>query len=549
MKELFSYLKHTSKLFHKMSGENFHICNPKTPKIAGYRNIHSKNELESIKDIQNKIFLLNIHLNWQGRTLSSDYGFEIANYIRTYIKSLLPIIFYSPIQKEYFEYKSKTSLKYKLLFGRGSAFLEEPFSLKELTDTIKNIPSLSESSLHDVVTMLADVKGVVLDRLNHNLKFGDDPLLYFNEVEPYLTEKQKLLIGFEEYRQKLVEFSREGNEPLFYDTKEAFLSICNTNLTEKGKDAPELPSQKFKILVVEDVETELENVAGYLGKNFEVLSVREADEAIKLLDQDLSNEILAVIADWRLYTDKSQTYWQKYQGYEVLDAASKTGIRALFALTSQADFVVHQIRNTMGFKFSLLKKQNVKKPEQWYLFSDVLYAGCVDALSELSEMPSSANWHKNVKGISYKEVYFQKKQSLEADAFFESVWDKADEVWNYLMKESKTDYKNIKLIRELFGLEVPKKNLNLFIVFVLRLIWLGFIFKLEKETFGKYQDEANDQFMKAFRIISKGNWRGYIAGSDVNVELNKICLTKKDVQQKKILPHERAWLIKNKIIQ
>lgn len=527
----------------------FHVCNPNTPKSQGCKNINSQKELLEVKDEKDAAFLLNIHLNWTEHPLSSNYGFEIASYIRTYKKSLLPIIFYSPIQKKYFEYKSKTSLKYKLLFGRGSAFLEEPFSLTELTDTIKNTQPLSESSLHDVVTMLADVKGVVLDRLNHNLKFGEDPLRYFNEVEPYLTEKQKTLVGFEEYRQKLIEFSQAGNEPLFNDTKEAFLSICNTNLTEKGKDAPELSSQKFKILVVEDVESELENVAGYLGKNFKVISVREAEEAIKILDQDLSNEILAVIADWRLYTDKSQTYWQKYQGYEVLEAASKTGFRALFALTSQADFVVHQIRNTLGFKFSLLKKQNIKKPEQWYLFSDILYAGCVDALSELSEMPSSANWHKNVKGISYKELYFQKKQSLESDAFFESVSDKADEVWDYLMKESKTDYKNIKLIRELFGLEVPKQNLNLFIVFVLRLVWLGFTYKLEKETFGKYQDEANDQFMKAFRIISKRNWRGYIAGSDVNVELNKMCLTKKDVQQKKILPHERTWLIKNKIIQ
>ncbi len=117
------------------------------------------------------------------------------------------------------------------------------------------------------------------------------------------------------------------------------------------------------------------------------------------------------------------------------------------------------------------------------------------------------------------------------------------------MKESETDYKNIKLIRELFGLEVPKKNLSLFVVLVLRLIWLGFTYKIEGESVGKYQDEANDQFMKAFRVISKGNWRGYIAGSDVNVELNKICLTRKDVQQKKILPHERVWLVKNKIIK
>lgn len=304
-----------------------------------------------MEEDENTVFLLHIHLAWGEMRLSSDYGFEIANYIRTYKKSLSPIIFYSCIQKKYFEYKSKTSLKYNLLFGRGSAFLEAPFKSTELTNTVKNVPPLSRSSLHDLVTMLADVKGLVLDRLNHNLKFGCDPLQYFSEVEPYLTEKQKALVGFDEYLQELIKLSSEGNEPSFYDTKEAFLSICNTNLTEGGKDAPELPSQKHKILVIEDVKTELEDVTFYLEKHFSVISVGDGEEAVNTLNEDVSNEILAVISDWRLYTDKSQLYWQKYQGYEVLEVASKTGFRALFALTSQADFVVHHIRNTLGLSF------------------------------------------------------------------------------------------------------------------------------------------------------------------------------------------------------
>jgi CheY-like chemotaxis protein len=531
----------------------YHICNSKAPEPAGCKNIYSQEELLEVGEEDNAIYLLNIHLNWNGRSLSSDYGFEVANYLRTYKRSLLPIIFYSWIQREYFEYKSKKSLKYNLLFGRGAAFLESPFNRTEITNTIKNVPPLSQSALHDVVTMLADVKGIVLDRLNHNLKFGCDPRQYFDEVEPYLTERQKILVGFEEYRQKLISLTKDDNEPAFHDTKEAFLSICNTILTERGKDVSEPPSQKYKILIVEDVEIELKDVTNYLEKNFTVVSINDGEEAIKILSRDLSNEILAVISDWRLYTDGSRSYWQKYQGYEVLEAASKTGSRALFALTSQADFVVHHIRNALGFKFTLLKKQNLKSPdkspEQWLLFSDLLHSGCADALSIISEMPGSKNWYKSVNGVSYKELYLQKKQSLEATAFFASVTNKADEIWDYLKKESRNNFKDIGLLKDLYGLEIPKKNLNLFPVLVLRMIWLGLWYELYGESIEKDRDEINHRLMRVYRIVCTGSWRGEILDNRANVELNKLCLTINDIQQRKILPDERAWLSKNGLVE
>lgn len=526
----------------------YHICNPTSSELTGWENICSQEDLLGIKEEENAIFLLNIHLSWDGRRLSSDYGFEVANFIRTYKKSLSPIMFYSWIQREYFEHKSRTSLKYNLLFGRGAAFLEAPFSHIQLADAINSIPPLSQSALHDVVTMLADVKGIVLDKLNHNLKFNRDPLPHFEEVEPYLTEKQKLLVGFEEYRQKLSSLAVKGDEQAFRDAKEAFLSICNTNLTERGKDAPEQLTQKHKILVVEDVESELTKVTHHLGKNFSVVPTHDGEEAVNILNGDTSNEILAVISDWRLYRDESQSYWQKYQGYEVLEAASKTGSRALFALTSQADFVVHHIRNTLGFKFTLLKKQNLRSPEQWTLFSDLLSAGCAGALSIISEMPGSAKWQKPVNGISYKELYLQKKQTLESELFFASVASKADEIWEYLIRNSQNNFRDIGLLRHLYGLEIPKKNLNLFTVLVLRLVWLGLWYKLNGGSVKKDREEVKDQLMRVYKIVCTGNWRGEIRPNNANVELNKLCLTINDIQQKKILPDERAWLIRHGLI-
>jgi CheY-like chemotaxis protein len=530
----------------------YHICNPATPEHAGFKNICSQKELQDLKvEDDNAAFLINIHLNWGGRGLDSDYGFEVATHIRTYRKSLLPIIFYSWAPKELFEHKSKKSLKYHLIYGRGSAFLKAPFSIAQLADTVAGTPPLTQSSLHDVVTMLADVKGLVLDKLNHNLRFGHDPLLYFGEVEPYLTEKQKALVGFEEYRRKLIRLSAGGDEQTFREAKDAFLSLCNTTLTESGRAIPEPPAQKHKILVVEDAESELREVTRYLKRSFTVVPVSHAEEAVKILSGDSSNEILAVISDWRLYTDASQSYWQKYQGYEVLEAASKTGSRALFALTSQADFVVHHIRNALDFKFTLIKKQNLKlpdeNPEQWLLFSDILHSGCAEALTVIAEMPSSVNWHNSETGVSYKELYLQKKQSLEG--FFASVANQADEIWNYLIKQHETNFKHSEDIRVRFGLEVPRESLDLFPVLVLRMIWLALWYKLYGDSVEKNRDEVKTRLSKVFKIICRGGGFSGIIGSADNQELFKLCLTLRDIQQKKILPDERDWLIRKGLIR
>lgn len=523
-----------------MSKLYFHISNPDTPEQSDCKNICSKKELDDIDNREDAIFILNIHLNWDGRKLSDNYGFDIANYIRTLKRSLSPIIFYSPIQKEYFEYKSRTNLKYKLLFGRGSSFIESPFTKGDLAEVVENTPRLNQSSLHDVVTMLADVKGIVLDRLNHNLKFKADISKYFDEIEPYLTEKQKSLVGFYEFREKLLDSNKESNETEFLEIKDSFLSVCNAQLTEKGKDIPEIPPQKYKILVIEDVKEELDKALQNLEKNFEVIALTNAEKAIKILKKDTTNEILAVISDWRLYEGSSQTYWQKYQGYEVLDAASKSGIRALFALTSQADFIVHHIRNTLGFKFSLMKKQNLKNSDQWSLFSDLIYSGCVEVISKISDMPGSKNWSNDVEGVSYKSIYQQKLSSVENDVFFSLVNSKANEVWEYLMNEFDKGFSDLKQIKYLFGLEVPKKPLNLSKVLTLRLIWLGLSYKLETEKIPN--DNTFDKpIAKVYKIICTGFY-GYPSDNEINVELNKVCLTNRDIQQKKLLPHEQIWL-------
>ena len=373
-----------------MSKQYFHICNPTTPEPTSCKNIISKAELEAIINDSNFVYLIYVHLNWEGRKLSSNYGFDIANFIRTKTKSFSPIIFYSPIQQKYFETKSEKEIKYKILFGRGSAFIESPFKEQQLTKLAESLQPLNKASLHDVATMLCDLKGIVIDKLNHDLKFNADVDAVIAKVSPYLSAEQKRLIGLEKFTTEIKKSIKTNQEYEFNDLKSSFILLCNQKLIPKGENISNENRTKYKVLFVDDLQEELVKVKNYLGKEYEIEVATTGASAIQILKDDTKNKIVAVVSDWRLFMDaKQKTYWQPLQGYEVLDFAAKNGIRSLFTITSQADFVVHHIRNLMGIRFSLFKKENLTTADQWKVLSDVLFESCEQAFKLRYSIPLS----------------------------------------------------------------------------------------------------------------------------------------------------------------
>jgi len=562
----------------------FHICNPATPEPTGCKNIVSKAELELIKNDSNSVYLIHIHLNWEGRKLSSNYGFDIANHIRTKTKSFSPIIFYSPIQKEYFEAKSEKEIKYKILFGRGSSFIESPFKEQQLTKLADSLQPLNKASLHDVATMLCDLKGIVIDKLNHDLKFDADVDEIIGKATPYLTAKQRELIALDDFIATIKQSIKDKKESNFNNAKIQFIALCNQELTAKGQEKPKKDSTKYKVLFVDDLKEELDKVQKYLGDKFIIEIATTGEKAIQILKDDTGNIIKSVVSDWRLFIDaKQKTYWQPLQGYEVLDFAAKTGIRSLFALTSQADFVVHHLRNLMGIRFSLFKKENLTTADQWNVFSDALSEGCLEAEQRISNIPDSDNWAKNERAIDIEEVKRIRKKNPERNIFkkefkkgdeiicvsytslheqylayhhsqnwqtlFKKVDEKASEVWQYLIELYKNDkgYKGVDILRNKFDLETPKDSL-LFPVLVLRRIWIAlwyFHFGSQKEMSPK---EITDNSKFIFGVIhNQGNHN--FEGNKQAGEQTKLCVSIPQVRNKDILPEEKAWLIKWSLLE
>lgn len=512
-----------------MSKNYFHICNSSTPELSGFNNIVSKDELLKIEKTDNTVFLLNIHLNWDLCKLITNYGFDIANVIRTQIKSKAPIIFYSPIQQEYFEKKSEKEIKYKILFGRGSAFIEAPFKEAVLNEIFESIEPLSKAALHDVVTMLCDLKGIVIEKINHDLKFGKDINAVMNTIQPYLSEEQKRHIALDAF---IYEIEKVDTEKDFNTAKQLFVERCNYELTAQGENKLKIDKKKYTVLIVDDIEEELEKAARYLKSDFNVITASTGKNAIGILSDDTDNKILLVLSDWRLFKDDNKNYWQSLQGYEVLEVAAKTGIRSLFALTSQANFLIHQIRDVMELHFSLFQKQNLTTERQWKVLADALIEACETTDELINSQPTSDQWVSRVRkkkdlGLSLKELYAIKRHTR--DNFFIEIENRSDKIWEtYQINQKHLRYELGALSTTLVNFGVLQE------VLVQRRVWIG--------LFLNYMHPED-----IYELVSKKPNKS-ATQSDITQLKIKLCIVEEDIKQERFLPEERAWFKKWKLL-
>lgn len=475
------------------------------------------------------VVIVETSLLWNNKDGADFYGFDIAADLRRIYSLKNPIIFYSTFSRSYFERLSTEDKRYKLIYGRGSGFLHYPFSAEDVEQIVLHTAPLTNGSLHDVVTMLCNLKGIVIDKLNHELKIGSDVRQVVDSVSRYLTMLQRNLIDLEPTTCLLTEYNSIETRELFLSTKQAFIAKCYFHLGGENLNESPTYKKKYRVLVLDDRQEELDLIKQHLGEYFEFIYTTQGEHALNKLGQDVYNEILAVICDWRLYTDNRQNYWQALQGYEVLEYAAKNGLRALIALTSQSDFIVHQIRNIQNIRFQLFKKESLQSNEQWKLFGDILYEACVDTLETLTNLPSSKLWNNPLRdgknmGTTLQKEYI--KMRNEAPDTFDRINDEVDSLYKEIETYISSGMSN--RLGEISTKKITQESLIQ--VLIQRRIWIA----LYRRSFDP---------IKIYNIMEA--YSQYDPGKNtINQHKNKLCIVENDIKNNRILPEERRWLQK-----
>lgn len=570
----------------------------------GYSNakiITSQGDLEKISSLTNdlKKVIVFCELKWKDKLYQQFYGFEVARELRMRYKLLCPIILVSVLPQNYFEEKAQREIKYNILYGRGTGFVEW-VNIKNLDSINKSILPLSEAALSDLNEMLLNLRGFVIDKLTHDLKLGmseKELINKMNSVGAYLDNRQKANIGWDDFLKRFIE--KQNDTDGFRKLKEEFLIKCKQELGDETitTSISDL-AIGHKVLVVEDDPDFKKDVEDKLKDHFELIVTDNSDEAIHTLNEDGSNGIVGVITDWRLYSDNSKTYWQKLQGYEILEYAAKTHFAALFSLTSEDDRNVHEIRNKLGLDIHLFKKQHLTSKGQWDLIADVVKQRC-DAVKEvISSQPSGAKWtldyydkydkYKNKERVlikSLKEKY-RERRNFNWDVYACTITNNSDEIWNYYKEVlgKNLDSVTIASLKEKYGLELSSDDPVLESILIVRRIYFALWFnnnKIEQIIRRKrWINKSKLQFeivldenplVKNYCVLNGTSWEQFLSNFKLkkknrkgNIEfineelaweeiINKskllaylLCIETKQLPGG-ILPEERNWLLKHGI--
>jgi hypothetical protein len=448
---------------------------------------------EKITTLKNEPILIEILLDRQGTASNNYYGFDIANALRTKYKVTNPIIFFGIWAKN--DFANKTDVKYNILNAPATSYIKYPCKNIEIKNIVENSQPLTQAGLHDVATMFCNLKGILKDKLNHDIKIDSKIKEIVKSVKQYLNDTQLKDLNIDNYEKELLKYQKEKNPIQFNNTKELFKK--NFNLYFDGGQNTYNPilihnsTKKHKILVLDDDTDWLAKIKKNMSSLFEIKDVQTSNEAIKILNDDIKNEYMAVICDWRLYEKDTKTA-QQIQGYDVLEIAAKNSFRALIALTSQDEQVVRQIRNIQQIHYDLFSKDvDLRTEEQFGLFNKIVYEKCLQ-ITELIENSifTSSNWNRKEKanGVenenkSLKTELQKLYQSKNKASEFELISILANQMISYI--ECVYNFDDDAIILECgsickeFSLELPSQLVNLFSVLVYRRVWLYVYCKLK----------------------------------------------------------------------
>ena len=542
---------------------------------AGGENMHfvtSLPELECLveADFTNcKGVIVFAELLWDGHSYSDFYGIDVAVMLRLRWKLLAPICILSFMPKSFF--LSQNEIKFNILKARGTCFLPFPNDPQLALVAMESIHPLSQATLTYLSNLLVDVQHII-DLLRHDLRMTAS-----HEKIAAALKRVDLLSTtsiYHEVRSLAADIDTahaEGDENRFYSLFSEMVSKLGLFLQQTKHTRQHDDAVRHRIVIVDDNLDDLNWAKAALGKSFDVVSFLNVMEAKQYIDEDMTNEISAVICDWQLLRPGTNEQ-QEMLGFELLDYASKKGHYALFSLTSTDDTSTREVDMYLDFEHTLITKDFHHDEALWKMYIPIIQQKIDRTTALIASLPTGEAWTNNFKldyrkengkKVAYKKYfksfsqqYVEQRNSTGWHSFENEISSTATQLWHYYEKAFDPDNSS-----ELFDLKAQwgvELNRELRNVLIVRRLFLAFWFNKTKLDLGFRVPRRGWVEDPVINIYSVLRHRYFYALSDerdgvddeklykdlnnaAKVFVNQLAIEPNRLPQG-VLPEEKAWL-------
>ena len=503
-------------------------------------------------------------LNWTSKKHSEFYGIEIASLIRLKYKMILPLVVLSFCPRFFFSQQDR--FKYNILNVRGSFFAQLPLSTNQIAQTVEKKYPMTEATLNYISTLLINIR-YLIDIATHDLRFEKDSISISKSLEKINQQLASTVLDSKiNVLSKEILIAHNANkEEVFYAKKKEFIYNLNYYLQQNSdKNFNSEGNSKHKILLLDDNPHDLVWASQALSPYFDVQTVDTAIKAIELIDNDICNELVAIICDWQLLYPDGQH--QELLGFEVLEYASMKRFYALFSLTSTDDLSIREVNMELEFDHQLFTKDFQQRDVLWKSYIPIIQQKIDKIVSAIASQPIGEAWENNFKldyrkaedGTktsykrffpSFKEQYVKKRNSLKWYQFKCEVDNESTKLWQYYKKAFIEEERfEVFDLKTQWGIELNRELRNFLII---RRLYFAFWFQKSKLNihFRVNRDVVENPVINIYSVLRMRYAEDYNLGSeDYKKMLNaaKVFANQLSIEPSRLplglLPEEKAWL-------
>ena len=508
-------------------------------------------------------------LEWSSHTLSSFFGIDVAVTLRLRLKMLAPICLLSFMPKAYFA--TQEEVKYNILKARGTQFLQLPFKPQALFLAFENVMPLSQATLAYFSNLLVNVKHLI-DLFRHDLRMNTDhdricSSLKRIEMLSTTTVYQKA----EDLANAIVEAHAAENEEQFYNLAHELVNRLGLYVQEETYSPQHEGEIRHKIVVVDDNPDDLLWATSALEKFFDVLPFQQVLAAKQFIDDDMGNEIAAIICDWQLLKPGTAEH-QEMLGFELLQYAAQKGHYALFSLTSTDDSSTREVDQYLDFEHTIISKDFHHDEALWKMYIPIIQQKIDRTTALIASLPTGEAWinnfkldyrKENGKKVAYKKYfksfsqqYVEQRNSKAWHSFENEISNTATQLWHYYKKAFDPDNSSELFdLRTQWGIELNRELRNVLIV---RRLFLAFWFNKTKLDLGfrvPRRGWVEDPVINIYSVLRNryfyalSDERDGVDDEKLYKDLNnvaKVFVNQLAIEPNRLpqggLPEEKAWL-------